>query len=130
MGIRYAAKSIVNGHSLRTAAAPLCSIRHMGRFREGLPSAGQHGPPDAGSHDPARRIALGPSRVDQGAAAGRGAEPEGGGVRDRHRQLSAVWPRVLNFAKSDGPFSDVRARRALNYCTNREALVTLLNELA
>jgi ABC-type transport system substrate-binding protein len=36
----------------------------------------------------------------------------------------------LNFAKSDGPFSDVRARRALNYCTNREALVTLLNELA
>src|SRR5262249_53876742 len=37
-----------------------------------------------------------------------------------------VWPWVLNFAKSEGPFSDVRVRRALNYCTNREGLVTLL----
>jgi len=41
-----------------------------------------------------------------------------------------VWPWVLNFAKSEGPFSDVRVRRALNYCTNREGLVTLLNGLA
>jgi peptide/nickel transport system substrate-binding protein len=41
-----------------------------------------------------------------------------------------VWPWVLNFAKPEGPFSDVRVRRALNYCTNREALVTLLNGLA
>jgi ABC-type transport system substrate-binding protein len=41
-----------------------------------------------------------------------------------------VWPWVLNFAKSDGPFSDVRVRRALNYCTNREGLVALLNGLA
>src|SRR5499425_1079394 len=41
-----------------------------------------------------------------------------------------VWPWVLNFAKSDGPFSDAKVRRALNYCTNREGLVTLLNGLA
>jgi len=36
-----------------------------------------------------------------------------------------VWPWVLNFAKSEGPFSEVRVRRALNYCTNREGLVTM-----
>jgi len=41
-----------------------------------------------------------------------------------------TWPWVLNMAKPDGPFSDVRVRRALNYCTNREGLVTLLNGLA
>ena len=41
-----------------------------------------------------------------------------------------AWPWVLNFAKPDGPFTDVRVRRALNYSTNREGLVTLLNGLA
>src|SRR5205807_6443434 len=41
-----------------------------------------------------------------------------------------VWPWVLNFGKPDGPWTDVRVRRAINYCTNREGLVTLLNGLA
>ncbi|HJY49962.1 MAG TPA: ABC transporter substrate-binding protein [Stellaceae bacterium] len=41
-----------------------------------------------------------------------------------------VWPWVLNFGKPDGPWADVRVRRAINYCTNREGLVTLLNGLA
>jgi ABC-type transport system substrate-binding protein len=41
-----------------------------------------------------------------------------------------VWPWVLNLAKEDSPWKDVRVRRALNYCLNREGLVTLLNGLA
>ena len=41
-----------------------------------------------------------------------------------------VWPWVLNLGKPDGPWADVRVRRAINYCTNREGLVTLLNGLA
>src|SRR6185295_11811145 len=41
-----------------------------------------------------------------------------------------VWPWVMNFGKPDGPWADVRVRRAINYCTNREGLVTLLNGLA
>jgi len=41
-----------------------------------------------------------------------------------------VWPWVMNFGKPDTPWSDVRVRRAINYCTNREGLVTLLNGLA
>ena len=41
-----------------------------------------------------------------------------------------MWPWVLNLAKDDLPWKDVRVRRALNYCLNREGLVTLLNGLA
>jgi peptide/nickel transport system substrate-binding protein len=41
-----------------------------------------------------------------------------------------VWPWVLNFGKADGPWSDIRVRKAINYCTNRDGLVTLLNGLA
>jgi peptide/nickel transport system substrate-binding protein len=41
-----------------------------------------------------------------------------------------MWPWVLNLAKEDSPWKDVRVRRAVNYCVNREGLVTLLNGLA
>jgi peptide/nickel transport system substrate-binding protein len=41
-----------------------------------------------------------------------------------------VWPWILNFGKPDSPWSDVRVRRAVNYCVNRDGLVTLLNGLA
>src|SRR6266849_9837406 len=36
----------------------------------------------------------------------------------------------MNFGKPDTPWQDVRVRRAINYCTNRDGLVTLLNGLA
>ena len=52
--------------------------------------ARQDGPvPDAGGDDAARRAALRPGRLDRGAAAGCGAQPQIGRLRDRHRQLSA-----------------------------------------
>ena len=38
-----------------------------------------------------------------------------------------VWPWVFNLGKPDSPWKDVRVRRAANYCTNRDGLVTLLN---
>jgi ABC-type transport system substrate-binding protein len=41
-----------------------------------------------------------------------------------------MWPWVFNLAKEDSPWKDVRVRRSLNYCLNREGLVTLLNGLA
>ncbi len=41
-----------------------------------------------------------------------------------------IWPWTLNLAKADAPWSDVRVRRAINYCVNRDGLVTLLNGLA
>ena len=41
-----------------------------------------------------------------------------------------VWPWVFNLAKADAPWGDVRVRRALNYCFDREGLVSLLNGLA
>src|SRR6266498_1576324 len=41
-----------------------------------------------------------------------------------------MWPWVFNLAKDDSPWKDVRVRRALNYCLNRDGLVTLLNGLA
>jgi peptide/nickel transport system substrate-binding protein len=41
-----------------------------------------------------------------------------------------VWPYALNLAKSDAPWSDVRVRRAINYCVDRDGLITLLNGLA
>ena len=66
--------------------------------------ARQDGPvPDAGGDDAACRAALGPGRLDRGAAARCRAQPEGRRVRDRHRQLSAhvalgVQPRQGRFA--------------------------------
>src|SRR4051794_20209090 len=41
-----------------------------------------------------------------------------------------VWPWTLNLGKPDAPWSDVRVRRALNYCINRDGLISLLNGLA
>jgi ABC-type transport system substrate-binding protein len=41
-----------------------------------------------------------------------------------------TWPWVFNFGKPGGPWQDVRVRRAVNYCTNRDGLVTLLGGLA
>ena len=37
-----------------------------------------------------------------------------------------VWPWVLNTAKADSPFRDARVRQAINYCIDRDGLVTLL----
>jgi peptide/nickel transport system substrate-binding protein len=41
-----------------------------------------------------------------------------------------VWPWVLNQAKEDSPFRDVRVRQAANYCMDRAGLVQLLNGTA
>ena len=41
-----------------------------------------------------------------------------------------VWPYALNLAKADAPWSDVRVRRAMNYCVDREGLAAQLNGLA
>src|SRR5690606_30314517 len=41
-----------------------------------------------------------------------------------------VWPWVLNIAKQESPFRDVKVRQALNYCVDRNGLVTLLNGTA
>jgi len=38
-----------------------------------------------------------------------------------------VWPWVLNVAKADSPFRDLKVRQAINYCIDRDGLVTLLN---
>jgi peptide/nickel transport system substrate-binding protein len=37
-----------------------------------------------------------------------------------------VWPWVLNTEKADSPFRDAKVRQAINYCIDRDALVTLL----
>lgn len=41
-----------------------------------------------------------------------------------------VWPWVLNTAKADSPFRDVKVRQAINYCIDRDGLVTLLGGTA
>ena len=41
-----------------------------------------------------------------------------------------VWPWFYNMAAKDSPLADVRVRQALNYCVDRNALVTLLNGTA
>ena len=38
-----------------------------------------------------------------------------------------VWPWFYNIGASDSPFKDVKVRQALNYCVDREGLVSLLN---
>ncbi len=41
-----------------------------------------------------------------------------------------VWPWFYNIGAANSPFKDVRVRRALNYCIDREGLVALLNGTA
>jgi peptide/nickel transport system substrate-binding protein len=40
------------------------------------------------------------------------------------------WPWMYNIGAAKSPFKDVRVRQALNYCIDREGLVTLLNGTA
>jgi peptide/nickel transport system substrate-binding protein len=40
------------------------------------------------------------------------------------------WPWMYNIGAAKSPFKDVRVRQALNYCIEREGLVTLLNSTA
>lgn len=41
-----------------------------------------------------------------------------------------VWPWFFNIGAFGSPFKDVKVRQALNYCVDREGLVTLLNGTA
>lgn len=41
-----------------------------------------------------------------------------------------VWPWFFNIGATNSPFKDVRVRQALNYCIDREGLVSLLNGTA
>jgi peptide/nickel transport system substrate-binding protein len=41
-----------------------------------------------------------------------------------------VWPWFYNIGATNSPFKDVRVRQALNYCIDRQALVSLLNGTA
>jgi peptide/nickel transport system substrate-binding protein len=41
-----------------------------------------------------------------------------------------VWPWFYNIGATDSPFKDVRVRQALNYCIDRDGLVSLLNGTA
>jgi len=41
-----------------------------------------------------------------------------------------VWPWFYNIGAAASPFKDVRVRQALNYCIDRDGLVTLLNGTA
>ena len=41
-----------------------------------------------------------------------------------------VWPWFYNIGAANSPFKDVRVRQALNYCVDREGLVSLLNGTA
>jgi ABC-type transport system substrate-binding protein len=41
-----------------------------------------------------------------------------------------VWPWFYNIGATNSPFKDVRVRQALNYCIDRDALVSLLNGTA
>jgi peptide/nickel transport system substrate-binding protein len=41
-----------------------------------------------------------------------------------------VWPWFFNIGAANSPFKDVRGRQALNYCIDREGLVSLLNGTA
>jgi peptide/nickel transport system substrate-binding protein len=41
-----------------------------------------------------------------------------------------VWPWFYNIGAANSPFRDVRVRQALNYCIDREGLVSLLNGTA
>ena len=41
-----------------------------------------------------------------------------------------VWPWFYNIGSATSPFKDVRVRQALNYCVDRDGLVSLLNGTA
>ena len=41
-----------------------------------------------------------------------------------------VWPWVVNTLKEESPFRDVKVRQAINYCVDRDGLVTLLADTA
>jgi ABC-type dipeptide transport system, periplasmic component len=41
-----------------------------------------------------------------------------------------VWPWMYNIGATSSPFKDVRVRQGLNYCFDREGLITLLNGTA
>jgi ABC-type transport system substrate-binding protein len=41
-----------------------------------------------------------------------------------------VWPWFYNIGAANSPFKDVKVRQALNYCLDRQGLVTLLNGTA
>jgi peptide/nickel transport system substrate-binding protein len=41
-----------------------------------------------------------------------------------------VWPWFFNIGAANSPFKDVKVRQALNYCVDREGLVSLLNGTA
>ncbi|WP_244496324.1 ABC transporter substrate-binding protein [Methylobacterium indicum] len=41
-----------------------------------------------------------------------------------------IWPWLYNIGATGSPLKDVRVRQALNYCIDRDALVTLLNGTA
>jgi peptide/nickel transport system substrate-binding protein len=41
-----------------------------------------------------------------------------------------VWPWLFNMGAKDSPVADVRVRQGLNYCVDREGLVSLLNGTA
>ncbi len=41
-----------------------------------------------------------------------------------------VWPWLFNIGAAGSPLKDVRVRQALNYCVDRDAIVTLLNGMA
>ncbi len=41
-----------------------------------------------------------------------------------------VWPWIFNMAAKDSPLKDVKVRQALNYCVDRNAIVSLLNGTA
>jgi peptide/nickel transport system substrate-binding protein len=41
-----------------------------------------------------------------------------------------VWPWMFNIGATGSPFKDVKVRQALNYCFDRDGLVTLLNGTA
>ena len=41
-----------------------------------------------------------------------------------------IWPWILNMAPEGSPLKDVRVRQAVNYCIDRDGLVSLLNGMA
>jgi len=55
---------------------------------------------------------------------------EGLGFQITTSSYPHVWPWLLNLQDQDSPFQDVRVRRAINYCIDREELSSILNNVA